>query len=489
MPTNRGKVFSVGQVNAYIHGLFVSDYLLRNLCVRGEVSNLKYHSSGHIYFTLKDASGTLSCIMFAGSVSRGLSFRMREGDEVLATGSVSVWERGGTYQLYATRIEKAGVGLLNEKYEALKKKLEEMGLFSEVYKQRIPKYIKRLGVVTAPTGAAIRDIINVATRRNPFVEIILYPALVQGEGAKESVCRGIRALDSLGDNNPSEKIDVILIGRGGGSLEDLWAFNEEEVAQAVFDCRTPIISAVGHETDTVITDYVADLRAPTPSAAAELAVFDFRAFAGTLDSYRTALNRGVSRRLEAARQRIRWAGLVLARSAPDRRLRDARLRADECADALTGALSGRIGAAETRAEAVRNEMRAVMKSRLSSAFERSEAIRRTFDQDVRSSLLKADRRLALLAGRFHGISPLARLRQGYAFAETEDGRAVTGIGGLRRGDALRLYMSDGLVHTEITGTEAVPWISESQSEDRSDEERRTGHGIGTNEAGGDGALG
>lgn len=474
------RIYTVGQVNRYLKRLFWQDGLLASLEVSGEVSNLKYHSSGHIYFSLKDQTGALSCVMFAGS-RRGLAFPMKNGDQVVVSGNIDYYERDGRCQLYAKRITLAGAGLLYERFLRLKEELESRGMFAEQYKKPIPRYARRIGVVTAPTGEVIHDIGNVAARRNPYVEILLCPALVQGAGAAESICRGIRRLDG--------KVDVIIVGRGGGSIEDLWPFNEESVAQAIFDCGTPVISAVGHETDTTIADYVADLRAPTPSAAAELAVFDFRAFAGTLDSYRTALNRGVSRRLEAARQRIRWAGLVLARSAPDRRLRDARLRADECADALTGALSGRIGAAETRAEAVRNEMRAVMKSRLSSAFERSEAIRRTLDQDVRSSLLKADRRLALLAGRFHGISPLARLRQGYAFAETEDGRAVTGIGGLRRGDALRLYMSDGLVHTEITGTEAVPWISESQSEDRSDEERRTGHGIGTNEAGGDGALG
>lgn len=422
MPTNRGRVFSVGQVNAYIHGLFTSDYLLRNLCVRGEVSNLKYHSSGHIYFTLKDASGTLSCIMFAGSVSRGLSFRMREGDEVLVTGSVSVWEKGGTYQLYASRIEKAGAGLLNEKYEALKKKLEEMGLFSEVYKQRIPKYIKRLGVVTAPTGAAIRDIINIATRRNPFVEIILYPALVQGEGAKESICRGIRALDGLGEKNPEEKIDVILIGRGGGSLEDLWAFNEEEVAQAVFDCQTPIISAVGHETDTVITDYVADLRAPTPSAGAELAVFDVSQYLRDVAGMGEKLTSSMTRQLLRARNLAAGYQNRIAAFSPKARLAGEKtllVRASERLDALM------------QAKLLGAKQELLVEDRIQQVMERK--------------LTDRSHALQLYAQKLDSVSPLKRLSGGYAFVEDGAGRALTHAGDAVPGELLSIHLRDGRV--------------------------------------------
>ena len=216
---------------------------------------------------MKDESGTIACVMFAGSRA-GLSFTLKNGQRVIAFGSVSVYERDGKYQLYAREIKLDGAGELYEKFEALKRELCEMGMFSDEYKQRIPAYVKTVGIVTAPTGAAIRDIMNIAGRRNPFVQLYLYPALVQGEGAKESIVRGIRLLDKQG-------VDVIIVGRGGGSMEDLWAFNEEMVARAVFDCETPVISAVGHETDTTIIDYVADLRAPTPSAAAELAVYDY----------------------------------------------------------------------------------------------------------------------------------------------------------------------------------------------------------------------
>ena len=245
-----GSIYSVGQVNTYIKNMFTQDFMLNRISVRGEVSNCKYHTSGHLYFSLKDASGSLACVMFAGQ-RKGLAFSMKNGDRVVVSGSVSVYERDGKYQLYAREICLEGAGILYEKFLALKEELEEMGMFAQEYKQLIPRYIRRLGVVTAPTGAAIQDIRNITYRRNPYIEIILYPALVQGEGAKESIVKGIRALDQLG-------VDVMIVGRGGGSMEDLWAFNEEEVARAIFQCSVPIISAVGHETDVTIADFVAD---------------------------------------------------------------------------------------------------------------------------------------------------------------------------------------------------------------------------------------
>lgn len=228
------NVYSVGQVNTYIKNMFAQDFMLKRISVKGEVSNCKYHSSGHIYFTLKDGVGAISAVMFSGS-RRGLTFAMKEGDKVVVTGSIEVYERDGKYQLYAREIELAGAGNLYLKFETLKRELEEMGMFDASYKKPIPKYAKRVGIVTAPTGAAIQDIRNIASRRNPYVQLILYPALVQGEGAAASVVNGIRALDALG-------VDVMIVGRGGGSIEDLWAFNEEIVARAIFACETPVIS-------------------------------------------------------------------------------------------------------------------------------------------------------------------------------------------------------------------------------------------------------
>ena len=313
------NVYTVAQVNAYIKNMFTQDFMLQSLFVRGEVSNCKYHSTGHIYFTLKDEKGAIACVMFAGNRS-GLKFRLENGQQVVVGGMVDVYERDGKYQLYAKQIVQEGAGYLYEKFEALKNEFAERGMFAEQYKRPIPAYIKTLGVVTAPTGAAVRDIINVAKRRNPYIRIILYPAIVQGDMAAQSIVNGIHALAAQG-------VDTIIVGRGGGSLEDLWAFNEEIVAQAVFDCEVPIISAVGHETDHTIIDYVADLRAPTPSAAAELAVFDYSQFVLSLHNYREKLTARMDAALLARRRRAENLALRYRLQSPESRIRDMRLRA------------------------------------------------------------------------------------------------------------------------------------------------------------------
>ena len=385
------NVYSVGQVNTYIKRMFSQDLLLQFIMVRGEVGGCKYHTSGHIYFTLKDASGTLSCIMFAGR-RRGLSFPMREGDQVICAGTIDVYERDGRYQLYADRIIRDGVGALYEQYELLKRELEEQGMFDPQYKRPIPAYIRTLGVVTAPTGAAVRDIIDVSLRRDPYLRIILYPALVQGTDAPESIVRGIRALEEM-------DVDVMIVGRGGGSIEDLWAFNDVRVAQAVFDCRVPVISAVGHETDTVITDFVADLRAPTPSAAAELAVFDYMRFAADLGAMSSGLTDAMGRRLSAARERAERLSRELAHLSPQQRLRDRRMTV------------------------------ASLEERLA---------RRMAD------VLTARRHtLELTAARLEQLSPLKRLAGGYAFLSDEHDAAVTSAAQLTEGQSLKIRMKDG----------------------------------------------
>ena len=288
---NKQNIYSVSQINSYIKNMFQQDYLLTSIAVKGEVSNCKYHGSGHIYFTLKDSKGTITCVMFAGQRS-GLKFSLMEGQQVVVVGSVTVYERDGKYQLYAKEITLFGQGDLYLRFEEQKKRLEEMGMFSAEYKQKIPKYCKRVGVVTAATGAAIRDIIQVSQRRNPHIEIILYPAIVQGDNASVSIVNGIRALEI-------KKVDVIIVGRGGGSIEDLWAFNEEIVAEAIFNCSIPIISAVGHETDFTIADFVSDLRAPTPSAAAEIAVFDYEQFLQSCHRYKVLLHKQMQAKCES----------------------------------------------------------------------------------------------------------------------------------------------------------------------------------------------
>lgn len=414
-----GNVYSVGQVNAYIARMFSEDYLLRSITVRGEVSNCTYHSSGHIYFTLKDASGTLSCMMYAGKRLGGLSFPMKEGDGVVVSGQIRAYEKQGKYQLYAEQIIRDGVGLLNERFELLKKKLEEMGMFSEQYKQKIPRYIRRLGVVTAPTGAAVRDIIQIAHRRNPYVEILLYPVLVQGEGAPQSIVSGIRAMDRAG-------VDVMIVGRGGGSLEDLWAFNEEIVAEAVFECQTPVISAVGHEVDTVITDYVADLRAPTPSAAAELAVFDYNRFVADLGSFRAGLLQSMVGALARYREKVAGCRRDLELRSPAMRLQTQKMAADQ----LLGRLNQK------------------MKERL-EADRRKLSIGDKLTYSMETMLRERQHELQLLAGDLEKNSPLARLAGGYGFVTGSDGRNVTSVRQLRKGEEITLRVRDGAVRAEI----------------------------------------
>ena len=395
------NVYTVRQVNSYIKNMFAQDFMLNRIYVKGEVSNLKYHTSGHIYFSLKDESGTIACVMFAGSRS-GLSFRMEEGQQIIVLGVVDVYARDGKYQLYARKIVRDGVGLLYERFELLKKELQEMGMFAPEYKQKIPKYIRRLGVVTAPTGAAVRDIINITKRRNPFVQIILYPALVQGEGASESIVKGIHALEA-------EKVDVMIVGRGGGSMEDLWAFNEEAVARAVFDCSVPVISAVGHETDTTIIDFVAGLRAPTPSAAAELAVYDFMEMKKNLKLREERLLHFMQLILERKRQKLEQYSLRMRAYHPQQRLNEQRQFAADAENRL-----------------------------------RREMMRRLEQEKYR---------LGLMAERLKGLSPLEKLSQGYAYVENSSGANVRTVSNVKQGEQITVYVTDGRIRAEVTGVE------------------------------------
>lgn len=395
---NMQNVYSVGQVNAYIKNMFVQDFLLQDLSVKGEVSNCKYHSSGHIYFTLKDGKGTISCVMFAGNRS-GLAFRMNEGMQVVVQGTVDVYERDGKYQLYAKTIKQDGVGALYERFEQLKKDLLERGMFAPEYKKPVPRFVKTVGVVTAPTGAAVRDIINISSRRNPYVQLVLYPAIVQGEAAAASIVKGIQELEQ-------QQVDVIIVGRGGGSIEDLWAFNEEEVAQAVFDCSVPVISAVGHETDTTIIDYVADLRAPTPSAAAELAVYDISLLQGQLEGYRTVLNRQIQGRFSLSRAQLKAL--------------DARVK--------TNSPMGKIREKRTYAISLEERLGVSMKNKI---------------------VLKRHR-LAIYIEKLKGLSPLDKLNQGYSFVSDKEGRTVTDIDRVSVGEQLQIFIKNGRMEAEVT---------------------------------------
>ena len=398
-------VYSVGQVNRYVKNMFIQDYVLRKVYVKGEVSNCKYHTSGHIYFSLKDETGVLSCVMFAGQ-RRGLAFRMKDGDRVVVGGAVDVYERDGRYQMYAKEITLEGAGALYERFLALKAELEEMGMFAPEYKQPIPRFIRRLGVVTAPTGAAVQDIRNISLRRNPYLQIILYPALVQGDGAADSIVKGIRMLDEAG-------VDTIIVGRGGGSIEDLWAFNEEKVARAIFEYRTPIISADGHEVDFTIADFVADLRAPTPSAAAELAVDDMAQVMYTLSSYQERFQRDMREKIEFQRVRLGQYQMRLKYLSPESRLRDRRQALVDFEDTLRRAMDNKL-------------------------------------QQYRH-------RLGIYLERYQGLSPLAKLNQGYSFVADTDGRGITSVSQVKPGDRVEISVTDGVIQAEVSDSRRETW--------------------------------
>lgn len=399
------NIFSVGQINQYVKNMFTQDFILQKIYVKGEVSNCKYHTSGHIYFSLKDETGVLSCVMFAGH-RRGLAFRMKDGDRVVVGGAVDVYERDGRYQLYAKEISLEGAGALYERFLALKTELEEMGMFAQEYKQPIPAFIHRLGVVTAPTGAAVQDIRNISLRRDPYLQIILYPALVQGEGAADSIVRGIHMLDQA-------EVDVIIVGRGGGSIEDLWAFNEEKVARAIFECRTPIISAVGHETDFTIADFVADLRAPTPSAAAELAVADFRQILQNIAGLRDRMQKAMQRMAELGRAQLMQYQMRFQYLNPEAKLRDNRQRLADLDELLRRAMKNRI--AEER------------------------------------------HMLGIYLERYRGLSPLYKLNQGYSFVSDREGNGIISTKQVHSGDLLEISVTDGVIEAEVRSSRKEDW--------------------------------
>ena len=394
-------VYSVGQVNRYVKNMFIQDYVLRKVYVKGEVSNCKYHTSGHIYFSLKDETGVLSCVMFAGQ-RRGLAFRMKDGDRVVVGGAVDVYERDGRYQMYAKEITLEGAGALYERFLALKAELEEMGMFAPEYKQPIPRFIRRLGVVTAPTGAAVQDIRNISLRRNPYLQIILYPALVQGDGAADSIVKGIRMLDEAG-------VDTIIVGRGGGSIEDLWAFNDERVARAIYDSDIPVISAVGHEPDVTISDFVADLRAATPSNAAELAVPNAEDIRETLRGYDIRMAQAMRKQMAQRR----------------------------------AALDNLAGRRVLQSPAAYFDLRRVeldyTRSRLTAAGERWLAARR--------------HGFAQYAAALDAMSPLKVLARGYAVATDADGTVLRSAAKVQPGDPVRVQLQDGALHCTVNNRE------------------------------------
>ena len=393
------KVFSVAQINAYIKRIFQSDYALNRIYIKGEVSNCKYHSSGHIYFSLKDDKSQISCVMFANQRISGLDFEMENGQTVIVSGSISVFERNGTYQLYANEISLDGIGRLYVEFEKLKEKLYREGLFDHEKKKPIPQNPKTIGIVTAKTGAAIHDIMSVAKRRNPYIQLVLYPAQVQGDGAAETIVRGIETLDRYG-------VDTIIIGRGGGSIEDLWAFNEEKVARAIYAAKTPIISGTGHEVDTTIADYAADLRAATPTAACELAVPDLRETLDAIDARKRSLSVQIRHILRNYELRLEQYSGKLRRFDPKLQLQEQRMTLAELEDRLT-----------KRMDYLRN---------------------------------RYQHRLELYAQRLHGLSPTAKLIGGYGYLSDQSGQPVLSTAQISEGEEVQITISDGSIKTKVT---------------------------------------
>ena len=394
------RAVTVSQINRYIANLFKQDYTLSGIQVKGEISGCKYHYSGHIYFTLRDAGAAISCVMFS-SQRKGLDFTLEDGQSVIVTGQISVFERDGRYQLYARSIAQDGVGRLYEEYEKLKKRLLAEGLFDEQRKKPIPRYASKIGVVTAETGAVIQDICNVTYRRNPYVQLYLYPAKVQGEGAAQTVIEGIHYFEQT-------DVDTIIIGRGGGSVEDLWCFNDEMLARVIADCTKPIISAVGHETDTTISDYAADLRAPTPSAAAELAVYSWREMEIGLREYRNDLRQAMHQILKVRKLELQKYMVLLQHVSPEDILRQKRLVLADSQERL----------------------QRLMEKRLTDA----------------------KHRLALYAEEMKGLSPLQKLQSGYTYTADEAGNHIDSVQSLEKGQHLTLTFADGQADVTVDET-------------------------------------
>ena len=431
--SGRDTAITVSRLNSYVRGILWEDMNLRGVKVRGEVSNCTYATSGHIYFTLKDAGASVRCLMFR-SRAVGLNFRLKDGMGVIVTGDVDLYEAGGQYQLKVSSAVKDGTGVLYERYEQLKARLKAEGLFDEAHKKPLPAYPASVGIVTARTGKAIHDIVTNATRRNPWIQLVFCPASVQGEGAASTLIRGIRTLESYG-------VDVIIIGRGGGSIEELWEFNDERLARTVYNCSIPVISAVGHDSDTTIIDYVADRVASTPTAAAELAVPDMVKIAAYLDQMRGRLDGIMQSQAAGARAQAAHYAAQLRALSPGRVLQDRKQSLDTA----------------------RKRMQVMMEHRLSdgkqSLLEQENSLVRLMNQRMED----ARNRNALYAQKLHGLSPLRQLERGYAYVSNEEGHGVSSISQAPQGSILQIEVTDGRIRAKAE--EIIPVIRERIGEE------------------------
>lgn len=424
METARPQMLTVSQLNTYIKSVFDQDYRLRNILVTGEISNFTEARSGHLYMTLKDDKSALKAVMFRGSAVR-LKFRPENGMKVIAFGSVSVYEAGGQYQMYLSDLQPDGLGSLNLAFEQLKEKLAKEGLFDPARKKPLPVYPKRIGVVTSPTAAAFQDICNVLRRRWPMAEVVLSPTPVQGVEAPAQIASALQLLDRAG-------VDVIIAARGGGSMEDLWAFNDEAVARTVAACETPVVSGVGHETDFTIIDFVSDLRAPTPSAAAELCTPDWFEESDRVLAFGNHMRSLLQNRLNGERTRLQNLETSNVLRSFDSLVNEKRLKIDQLTERM-----GRYVAEQTRREGMRLDRAAI---RLDHAM---------------TDRVNAERsRLSKAAAKMEAFDPFAVLARGYSIAETDEGKLVKTVGDVRKNDKLIVRVSDGTIHAVVESTES-----------------------------------
>ena len=434
---------SVSELNEYVRRSLAADPMLRSVRLRGEISGLKRHSSGHMYFTLKDEGARVAAVMFRQQ-AMGLDFRPAEGQQVVAEGSVSLYAAAGQYQLYVERMEPEGQGDLFRRFEQLKDRLLREGLFDPSLKKPLPVYARRIGIITSPTGAVVHDIETVAARRDPTVELVLCPVNVQGAQAAGEIARAIARMDGRG-------FDVLIVGRGGGSLEDLWAFNEEIVARAIYACRTPVISAVGHEVDFTIADFAADVRAATPSVAAELAVADRAELGRMLDEKRARLDRALSGRVERAEARLTRAQARLEAAGPQRRVELSGVRLEALISRLGRVPQMLLGGREALLRRREAELgRLSPAGRVDYCARELEQLSARLRRAAEGGLSARERGLEALNARLGALSPERVLERGYAIV-TVEGAAVTDARRVQPGDMLGVRMKGGTVSALAIG--------------------------------------
>ena len=413
------KYVSISDLTRYIKAKFDMDHHLNKVYIKGEISNFKHHTRGHLYFTLKDENSRIAALMFASSAAK-LNFNPEDGQKVLVCGRISVYEATGNYQIYVESMEQDGIGNLYLEFEKLKKKLKEKGMFDEAHKKPIPKYPKKIGIITAPTGAAIRDILSTIKRRYPICETILFPALVQGENAKESIVKQINTAQEF-------DLDVIICGRGGGSIEDLWAFNEEIVAEAIYNCKIPIISAVGHEIDFTIADYVADLRAPTPTGAAEMAVPNYLDIINLINQYKIRLNEGVNNTIKKNQVRLDniTSSFVLKNPMSLYEIKEQKL--DNLIDSLNKLIKNKLDNSKTRYLNI---------------------ISSNVLKEPTNLFIKKQHQFEILLNKVQILNPMSLLDKGYSVVK-KDNKTIKDIKDININDEINITLSKGIINAKV----------------------------------------